>query len=205
MESKTDEEVEQEQSTITEKKNPILKIIKLMWWIFCKLITIALIFISLIIVTQRVTNNDKSFFGFRLFRVETGSMIPKYEIGDVILVKETEIDKIQKGDDVTYNGTAGSMKGKLVTHQVIDIEEREGKKVFHTKGIANNLEDPVISGEQINGVVLFEIRTLTFICAILTGILRIALTNQYIFYFCAVIPLTIFIFFAFVKNNKRYE
>ena len=132
-------------------------------------------------------------------------MIPKYEIGDVILVKETEIDKIQKGDDVTYNGTAGSMKGKLVTRQVIDIEEREGKKVFHTKGIANNLEDPVISGEQINGIVLFEIRILTLICAILTGILRIALTNQYIFYFCAVIPLTIFIFFAFLKNNKRYE
>ena len=64
-------------------------------------------------------------------------MIPVYNIGDVILVKETEIDKIQKGDDVTYNGTAGSMKGKLVTHQVIDIEEREGKKVFHTKGLRN--------------------------------------------------------------------
>ena len=58
---------------------------------------------------------------------------------------------------------------------------------------------------KINGVVLFEIRTLTLICTILTSIIRIALTNQYIFYFGAVIPLTIFIFFAFVKNNKRYE
>lgn len=205
MESKAKEEVEQEQPTRKEKKNPILKIIKVIWGIFSKLVTIALIFVSLIIVTQRISNDDKSFLGFRLYKVETGSMIPKYEIGDVILVKETEIDKIQKGDDVTYNGTAGSMKGKLVTHQVINIEEREGKKVFHTKGIANTQEDPVISGEQINGVVLVEIRTLTLICTILTSIIRIALTNQYIFYFGAVIPLTIFIFFAFVKNNKRYE
>lgn len=197
MESNANEEVEQEQPTRDKKKNPILKTIKLLWKVLEKILTIALIFISLIIVTQRVTNNDKSFFGFRLFRVETGSMIPKYEIGDVILVKEKEIDEIQKGDDVTYNGIAGSMKGKLVTHQVIDIEERDGKKVFHTKGIANTQEDPVISGEQINGVVLSEIRTLTLICK--------ALTNQYIFYFGAIIPLTIFIFLAFVKDNKRYE
>ena len=197
MESDANEEVEQEQTTEIKKKNPILKIIKLIWKIFEKILTIALIFMALIIVTQRVTKDEKSFLGFRLYRVETGSMIPKYEIGDAILVKEKEIDKIKKGDDVTYNGTAGSMKGKLVTHQVIDIEEKDGKKVFHTKGIANTQEDPVISGEQIKGVVLAEIGIITLICK--------ALTNQYIFYFGAIIPLTIFIFFAFVKNNKRYE
>ena len=95
MESKAKEEVEQEQPTRKEKKNPIFKIIKVIWGIFSKLVTIALIFVSLIIVTQRISNDDKSFLGFRLYKVETGSMIPKYEIGDVILVKETEMDYIE--------------------------------------------------------------------------------------------------------------
>ena len=78
-------------------------------------------------------------------------MIPKYNIGDVILVKKVDTDKIKIGDDVTYNGKAGSMNGILVTHRVIDIEENNGEKIFHTKGIANNLEDPTIKSEQIDG------------------------------------------------------
>ena len=62
-------------------------------------------FVSITIVTQRVSNNENSFLGFRIFKVETGSMIPKYQIGDVILIKEKDINKIKVGDDVTYFGT----------------------------------------------------------------------------------------------------
>ena len=87
------------------------------WNIFVKILTLVIIFISIIIVVQKVTNNEESFLGFRIFRVQTGSMIPKYQIGDVILVKETEPDKIKIGDDVTYEGETGSMKGMLVTHR----------------------------------------------------------------------------------------
>ena len=125
-------------------------------------------------------------------------MIPKYQIGDVILVKEKDVDKIAKGDDVTYTGTSGTMSGKLVTHQVIDIEVIDGKKVFHTKGIANNIEDPVIYGDQISGVVQGKLYILTALCSLLT--------NKYIFYFGGILPLTIIIFFSFVKANlKRFE
>jgi len=174
------------------------KVIKILWSIIEKILMILLLIVSLIIITQRLSNNEKSFLGLRLYRVQTGSMIPKYQIGDVILVKEKDIEKIAIGDDVTYWGTSGSMKGKLVTHQVIDIEMQEGKKVFHTKGIANNLEDPVIYGEQINGVVQSKLYIMTAICSLLS--------NGYIFYFCGILPLTIFIFFSFVKGKlKKYE
>lgn len=189
-----------QQSTISKKKDAF-QIIKTVWKVLEKILMVLIIFICVVIITQRISNNEKSFLGFRIFRVQTGSMIPKYEIGSVILVKEKNIDKIKVGEDVTYWGTSGTMKGKLVTHQVIDIEEVDGKKTFHTKGIANNLEDPVVYAEQINGVVLGEMHLLTAI--------TIALSNQYIFYFCGIIPLTIFVFMAFVKTNvkkfKEYE
>lgn len=170
------------------------RVFTFIWNIFVKILTIAIVFVSIIIVVQKVTNNQESFLGFRIFRVQTGSMIPKYQIGDVILVKEVDTDKIQIGDDVTYKGNTGTMNGMLVTHRVVDIEEVDGKRVFHTKGIANNLEDPVISEEQINGVVQTKMYILSLICMLLN--------NKYVFYFCGILPLTIYVAFRFFRNRR---
>ena len=174
------------------------KVLKIAWQVIEKIIITLLVFFSLIIVVQKIYNNEKAFLGFRMFKVETGSMEPKYNVGDVILIKEKDIDKIKVGDDVTYSGLVGTMKGKIVTHQVVDIEIVEGKKVFHTKGIANNIEDPVISGSQIKGVVLGEVHLLTLITS--------GLTNHYILYFCGIVPLTIYIFFNVLRStNRKYR
>lgn len=174
------------------------KILKTTWKVLEKIIMIAILFISITIVTQRVSNNENSFLGFRIFRVETGSMIPKYQIGDVILIKEKDINEIVVGDDVTYYGTTGTMKGKIVTHQVIEITEENGKKIFQTKGIANLAKDPAISGDQIDGVVLCKLRIVSALISVLS--------NGYVFYFCGVIPLTVLIFFTVIKGNiKKYD
>ena len=185
-------------SQIKSGKFSVFSMLKILWAIFEKILIIAILFISITIVTQRVSNNEKTFLGFRLFKVETGSMIPKYNIGDVILVKETDINKIKIGDDVTYYGTSGAMKGKIVTHQVIEIREEEGKKIFQTKGIANTSNDPEISGSQIDGVVLTKLPIVGWITTILQ--------DGYVFYFFGVIPLTILIFFTVIKGNiKKYD
>ena len=175
------------------------KPLKFIWGIIVKILMLIIIFISIIIIVQKVTNNQESFLGFRIFRVQTGSMIPQYQVGDVIIVKETEPDQIKIGDDVTYQGKTGQMKGLLVTHRVIDIEEVDGKRVFHTKGIANNLEDPVVSEDQINGVVQTKMYILSWICVLLN--------NKYVFYFCGILPLTIYVAFRVFKgkNIKRAE
>ena len=179
---------------IKRKRKAGSRVFTFIWNIFVKILTIAIIFVSIIIVVQKVTNNQESFLGFRIFRVQTGSMIPKYQIGDVILVKEVDTDKIQIGDDVTYEGNTGTMNGMLVTHRVVDIEEVDGKRVFHTKGIANNLEDPVISEEQINGVVQTKMYILSLICMLLN--------NKYVFYFCGILPLTIYVAFRLFRNRR---
>ncbi len=196
MENKREEETNEESKT-NVKKLESSKILKILLNILSKIITILIILVCIIIVVQKVTNNKESFFGYRIFRVQTGSMIPKYNIGDVILVKEKDIDKIKVGDDVTYKGEAGSVKGLLVTHRVIDIEEVEGKKAFHTQGIANNLEDPIVYGNQINGVVQTKLYILSLICLLLN--------NKYVFYFCGVLPLTIYVGFRIFKGRHINE
>ena len=197
MENKREETNEESKANVEKKKLDISKIFKVLWNIFSKIITILILFVSIIIVVQKVTNNKESFLGYRIFRVQTGSMIPKYNIGDVILVKEKDIDKIKVGDDVTYKGESGSVKGLLVTHRVIDIEEAEGKKAFHTKGIANNLEDPIVYENQINGVVQTKLYILSLICLLLN--------NKYVFYFCGVLPLTIYVGFRIFKGRHINE
>lgn len=197
MENKREETNEESKANVEKKKLNISKIFKVIWNILSKIITILILFVSIIIVVQKVTNNKESFFGYRIFRVQTGSMIPKYNIGDVILVKEKDIDKIKVGDDVTYKGESGSVKGLLVTHRVIDIEEVDGKKAFHTKGIANNLEDPIVYENQINGVVQTKLYILSLICLLLN--------NKYVFYFCGVLPLTIYVGFRIFKGRHINE
>ena len=193
------ESEEAKEKVPTKKNKTVRKTFKILWDIIVKLVTLLIVLISLIIIVQKVTNNKESFFGYRIFRVQTGSMIPKYQIGDVILVKKQDVDKIKVGDDVTYLGESSSVKGILITHRVIDIQEVDGKKEFHTQGIANNLEDPVVHGNQINGVVQFKMPILTLLCKLLN--------NKYIFYFGAVLPLTLYIYFRVLKANydKKVE
>lgn len=193
------ESEEAKEKVPTKKNKTVRKTFKILWDIIVKLVTLLIVLISLIIIVQKVTNNKESFFGYRIFRVQTGSMIPKYQTGDVILVKKQDVDKIKVGDDVTYLGESSSVKGILITHRVIDIQEVDGKKEFHTQGIANNLEDPVVHGNQINGVVQFKMPILTLLCKLLN--------NKYIFYFGAVLPLTLYIFFRVLKANydKKVE
>ena len=174
-----------------------IKILKKIAKIIEVILIAIIIFISLLIIIQRFSNNEKSFLGYRIFRVETGSMVPKYLVGDVILVKEQKFEQLKIGDDLTYNGLSGNVAGKIITHQIIDIEIVNGKKIIHTKGIANSQEDPEIFEEQIIGKVITKMNILTVITK--------CLNNKYIFYFLGIVPLTIYIFFSVIRYNNRVE
>lgn len=160
------------------------------------IIVLICIFLAGIIVTQRISKNEKSFLGYRIYKVETGSMIPVYKIGDVILMREKEFDTIQVGDDVSYKATSGVMKGNVITHRVIEItEDKDGEKVIVTKGVANNTADGIIYSSQVNGVVISKLHILSLICR--------GMNNLYIFYFCIIVPITIYIFFNLLKANRK--
>lgn len=159
------------------------------------ILTTLIIIIIGVILIQRFSNNNMSLGGYRIFTVVTESMVPKYKVGDVILVKEEEKSNIQIGDDVTYMGKIGSYADKIVTHQVIEIEMgNDGLLKFHTKGIANEDEDPLVSEEQIYGVVQTKLQIVTF----LNGIIN----NMYGMYFLIIIPLAIIMFTEF-KSFKE--
>ena len=69
-----------------------------------------------------------------MFTVATGSMVPVYDVNDVIVSKEIPLEKINRGDDLVYLGEKDDYKGKIITHRVVDIKGTSGNYRFTTKG-----------------------------------------------------------------------
>ncbi len=137
--------------------NIILKTIK---YIF---VVMFILFVFMVCL-QRFSNNRISIFNFRLFTVISGSMEPKYKIGDVLIAVETDPKDIKVGDAISYLGAKGSFKDKVITHEVVGIEvTKAGKYRFKAKGLANVVEDPIVEESQIYGVVKYKVKTLSLI------------------------------------------
>lgn len=132
--------------------------------IFRTLFFILLIVFILAVCLQRFSGNKLSFFNYRMFTVISGSMEPKYSIGDVLISKEVDASKIKVGDTISYLGEKGSFNGKVITHQVTSIKQDEnGKYIFRARGLANLVEDPTIYEEQLYGKVIYKVFLLSFV------------------------------------------
>ena len=129
------------------RNNKILKIIKIILNI---VIVIFVLLFLLVVCLQRFSDNKLSLFNYRMFTVVSGSMEPEYNIGDVLIAKDVEPSTIEVGDAVSYLGNSGSFKNRVITHKVIEIEQDvDGKYIFHTKGIDNPAEDPIVYEDQV--------------------------------------------------------
>lgn len=115
------------------------------------LFLIMFLYIAFICI-QRVSGNS-GIMGYHLYTVATGSMTGVYNVNDVIVVKTFDTSKLKVGDDVAYVGNRGGLEDKLVTHRIIKIEDGEDGRIFTTKGVSNQVEDPSITSNQIVGKV----------------------------------------------------
>lgn len=173
----------------------VKNIFKLIWKIVKNLIVIAVIFMFVLAVIQKATNNKGSIAGFKIFTVITGSMIPVYNIGDILIVREIEPDKIKVDDDIVYNGERGTYKNKTITHRVISIEKQEdGNYRIITKGVANLAQDPIINQTQVIGKVVGKVPIISFILKLINNI-----------YILILIPVGILIYKNFKKIRNMEE
>ena len=142
------------------------KVVRIIAGIIKGIFMLMIILFIFMVCLQKFSKNEISLFNFRIFTVISGSMEPKYKIGDVLISVETDPKDIKVGDVVSYLGEKRDVKGKVITHQVINIEKDDaGKYYFHTKGICDNclVEDPIVSESQVYGVVKYKVKTLSFI------------------------------------------
>jgi len=165
------------------KNNKVFKIVST---ITKAVFSFFVILIVLVIFVQKVSDNNAALGGYSIFTIISSSMAPEYNIGDMVVAKKIEADDIGIGDDVVYYGEVGDFKDKIVTHRVIGKSIVDGEYIFETKGIANEIADPKIKGNQIKGVVVFKGAILSFISKLVN--------NMYGFYFLLFVPLSVLIF-----------
>ncbi len=127
-------------------------------------IAIFVVLFLVVVCLQRFSGNKISFFDYRLFVVASGSMEPKYKIGDVLISKEVKPSDIKVKDTISYLGRKGDLQDKIITHQVVSIDkDADGKYLFHTKGLSNVIEDPIVYEDQVFGVVKHKMILLSFV------------------------------------------
>lgn len=161
------------------------------------IVVMMILYLSFVLL-QRVTGN-KSILGIRVFTVATGSMKPEYKINDVIMVKDVDTNKLKVGDDVAYLGEKSDLKGKIITHRIIDIKTENNQRTFYTQGINSSVPDPSITATQIYGQAVGKIPIITTVNHIVK--------NQYGFFFLVFLPLVVVVFLeiADTVTEIKYE
>lgn len=177
------------------KNNKVFKITKI---VVKTLILIALFAFIIAVCLQRFSDNKLSIFNYRMFTVVSGSMAPTYNIGDVLISKEMEPKKIRVGQTVSYKGNSGSFDGMIITHEVVGVEKgNDDKYYFHTRGKANLVEDPIVSEDQLYGVVVYKTVILSFFYRLIS--------TSFGFYMLIIIPLITIVGYEIIMTLLEKE
>lgn len=152
-----------------KRKIKVNNLFNLLKYIIEIIFAIFIVLFCLIVFCQKFFQKENSFFGYRVFTIVTGSMKPELRIGDIILVKETDSKNIKRGDNITYQGMSDDLKGKIVTHQVKNYIDENGKRIFYTKGLTSSTIDPAVYESQVYGVVKYKFIILSLVHRIITN------------------------------------
>ena len=81
--------------------------------------------------------------GYERYVITGGSMGDAIERGSVLWAKKVPPADLRVGDVITYTPPRGSGPEGMVTHRIVSIgRERDGRRVYRTKGDANAQPDP---------------------------------------------------------------
>lgn len=109
-------------------------------------------FIIIILLINIFSILNLSFFGFRVYKVGSGSMEPYLNVNDLILIKASK--NYNLNDVVTYKNN-----NEYITHRIIFLDDNE----CITKGDANNTSDKAIPKDKIIGKLVYRFKFFKFI------------------------------------------
>lgn len=164
---------------------------KKVWNILKDIATVILLMILVVVILQKFTNNRMTVGGLHIFSIVSESMVPEYNIGDILVSKTTPPSELKIGDDITYLGEKGELKGLFITHRIIQIKESNGKYSFITKGIANEVEDPEIEQGQVIGKVVYKTVIFSFLGRLMRNV---------IIYYILFVGVGVSVSYSFITN-----
>ena len=126
--------------------------LKKIWNIVSTALVVIMVLCAVFLMGSRV-------MGYQCFTVISGSMEPKYSVGDLIYVKKVDANTIKVGDDVTFILNEDLV---VATHRVVRIDAENQR--LYTKGLANEIEDSdPVHFNNVIGVPKFAIPKLGYV------------------------------------------
>lgn len=127
----------------------------------------------LAIITVSVLSPEKngySIAGYSLLSVQSNSMSPTLEAGDLILTRPVDVASLQEGDVVTFYSPDPARSGEKVTHRIDHFTKIGSIKAFVSKGDASSSCDLYpVPVDQVTGVCVVRFAkvgyVITFLCS----------------------------------------
>lgn len=184
----------------------VLKDIKWLLNYIVSIIMYAIIVILLLIgavllvyfVDYKIRDSKMETPLYGAYVIVSGSMEPLIKVQDAVIIKRATMDTVKVGDVVTYRSQDPAFYGILITHRVVSIDEKDGEKVYITKGDHNETIDRTpVYFYQIQGKVVMRIPKI--------GYLKYFLVDYYGWIIAIVLPSVAIISYDIVKLFKKMK
>ena len=117
------------------------KALKIIVDVLAWILLIVAMLITLLVFTSSKNNGVPNIFGMMFMSVESDSMSPTFNKGDMILVKKVDDLYTLKEDDVITFYTIVDGKRIINTHRIMKVNEFENSRSFVTRGDNNPIDD----------------------------------------------------------------
>lgn len=176
-------------------------------------LVIAIIIAAVATYTSYVStsgNGVPSVLGLRVFSIQTDSMYPTLNPGDLIIDKAVkDSSQLKVGDIITY-WTVINGERVLNTHRISQIYDGGGHLIFETKGDNNSISDSLTVHEsEVVGIYSSRIAGVGKVFDYLqtsTGFLIVVVVPVFLFFLYYLIQFFRVLFeYQNVKNRIKYE
>ena len=162
--------------------------------IFDFLIVLVIVF-AVIVTLMSLSSNENGItnvMGYMPFNIQSASMEPTINKGDMIITKKTDFDELKEKDIISY---LSKEQGKtiIITHRVVDIKDENGTKIITTKG-DNNADNDDVQVTEANFVSKYNNIKIPVLGSVLTF-----LQSQIGFFIFIIIPLFILFVYQLYK------
>lgn len=196
-----------------EKKTKQKKVNKIVNTVINVVLIVAIILAALCTYVSFVTqsgNGAPNIFGFQFLSIQTDSMYPKFEPGDLIIDRAVkDASTLKRGDIITYWTT---INGEVVlnTHRIVEIYDAGDFLTFETKGDKSNTVDSLMVHEsKVVGLYKAKVPGVGKVFDYLqddTGFLLVVVIPVFIFFIYHLIQFFRILFeYQNVKNRIKYE
>lgn len=135
------------------------------------LVMLAIVSVVVFFNSKRTKDPIPTVGNIKFLSVLSNSMSPTFKVYDLIIDKKVPTEQLKKGDAITFKDGES-----IVTHRIVDIQNKDNKILFKTKGDANNVEDEnLVPAENVVAKYFFRIPYMGLVITKIKGPVGIAI------------------------------